>query len=251
MICKSLLLNLVHFLYRKDEFEELHVSLKDPKDVFHYHIGEVAQQAHFKVAVTGAGISKPSGLPLLSDSIDGIPLQRFFDGSLFEYDTEQFYSSYRKILRRFLQAAPNPAHLSLAASDTWVITQNIDGLHRLAGSKHVLEIHGNIRELLCTGCGLVESSERALHYGVPRCPNCTAVLHPGIVLAGETVRHVSRAVDWAGRAELLFIIGTRLTADPVRQIPDMVEDTVPVVEINQNAEVLLPMILGQEHCQTY
>lgn len=238
---------MVHFLYRKDEFEELHVSLKDPKDIFNSNIGELVRQAHFKVAITGAGISRPSGLPLLSDSVDGIPLQRFFDGSLFERDTEQFYASYRKILTRFLKAAPNPAHSSLVTSNTWVITQNIDGLHRLAGSEHILEMHGNIRELLCPACGLVESSERALHYGIPRCPNCSAILHPGIVLVGETVRHVSRAVDWAGRTELLFIIGTRLTADPVRQIPNMVKDEVPIVEINQNAEVLLPMLLEQEH----
>ena len=243
------MMNSVNFLYRKDEFEDLHTShttLKYKKDITK-EILESIQHAQFLVAITGAGTSKASGLPLLGDMIDGVPLSQFFDGSIFRADKERFYDSYRKVLRLFLQATPNPAHLALAERETFVITQNIDGLHRIAGSERVLEIHGNIRELRCINCGLVESSMRALRYPVPRCPDCDEVLHPGITLEGEEVRHISRATDWAGRADLMLIVGTQLFAHPVSKLPEATRAGTPIFEINENAEVLLPVLLQQEH----
>jgi NAD-dependent deacetylase len=246
LFCKSPMLNSVNFLKRKDEIEDLYTSLRGQRDITKGIVDQI-QDAKFRVAITGAGISSASGLPLLGDDVGGIELREFFDGSIYHQDKKQFYDSYRKILRMFVQARPNPAHTALAASHVSVITQNIDGLHRIAGSERLLEIHGNIRELRCMNCGLVESSMRALHYSVPRCPNCNQILHPGITLTGEEVRHVSRATDWAGRADLILIVGTELSAQPVAKLPDAARQGTPIIEINQNAEVLLPMLLQQEH----
>lgn len=224
----------------------MYISLTHKTDI-DIHILERVRTARFKVAITGAGISKASGLPLLNEKVDGIPLQNFFDGTLFHHDTATFYASYRKILKMFLTATPNPAHEALAHTDTWIITQNIDGLHRVAGSEHVLEVHGNIRELICPRCELVESSELALDREIPRCPDCHSILHPGIVLAGEKVRHASRAADWVGRAQVLVIVGTKLAADPVRQLPEALKDGVPILEINDNAELLLPKLFDKSN----
>jgi NAD-dependent deacetylase len=204
------------------------------------------QQSRFPVAVTGAGISVASGVPLVGDTIDGVPLRQFFTPDMLRSDPAKYFDVYRTLLQRWRQARPNKGHYALAQAGTWVITQNIDGLHRDAGSRHVIELHGNLRELLCRGCAAIYPSQLAWRETIPRCARCGLSLEPGIVLEGQRVRHFSRAVDWVGRADLLMVIGTRLEMNPVRRLPEIARASgADVVWINADAERILPQLLAR------
>jgi NAD-dependent deacetylase len=203
------------------------------------------QQSRFAVAVTGAGISAASGVPLVGETMDGVPLRQFFTAELLRDDPAKYFDVYRTMLQGWRQARPNKGHYALARAGTWVITQNIDGLHRDAGSRHVIELHGNLRELLCRGCGHIYPSQLAWLESIPRCARCGLSLEPGIVLEGQRVRHFSRAVDWVGRAEVLMVIGTRLEMNPVRKLPEIaLANGADVVWINSEAERILPQLLS-------
>lgn len=195
------------------------------------------------VAITGAGLSRASGLPLLDTVVHGVPLREFFRGDLLRDDPSGFYKLYRELLDSWERAEPNPGHVALARSGFAVITQNIDGLHRAAGSQHVIELHGNFRELRCPACDLIESSARAFSMAVPKCPRCEAVMKPGVVLEGDEVRHISQAIDWVGRADVVLVVGTKLEMYPARRIPEAIRRDGLVVDIHHDAEDILPELL--------
>jgi NAD-dependent deacetylase len=206
-------------------------------------IKALVEKSKFLAAVTGAGISKASGLPLVSDRIQGVSLRDFFAETLFKTDPARYYEVFRSVFQSFRSAIPNRAHTRLAEAGVWVITQNVDGLHRDAGTRHLIEMHGNFRELRCVSCGRIYASSVVYEMEVPQCSMCERVLTPGIVLDGQEIRHFSLAVDWVGRAELLFIIGTKLEMDPVRQLPQMaINKGIPVIRVNHDAELVLPRI---------
>ncbi|MCL6625024.1 SIR2 family NAD-dependent protein deacylase [Alicyclobacillus shizuokensis] len=207
-------------------------------------IQAAVRQAAFPLAITGAGISVASGVPLLADCVAGVTLAEFFRPHLFNCDPGRFYDAYRRILQHWRTAQPNSAHRALAAARFHVVTQNIDGLHRDAGTAHVLELHGNLRELRCPGCTQVYQSQLVWRARVPHCPTCGAVLRPGFSLEGEPIRHFSRAVDWMGRADFVLVIGTQLEMEPVRRLPQMaLHRGLDVIEVNRDAEELVPFIL--------
>lgn len=206
---------------------------------------EAFGSSKFLVAVTGAGISIASGLPLTKDAVNGVPLDEFFRLSFFKKSPQRFYEVYRETIHKWRKAVPNQAHRALTKRGVWVITQNIDGLHRDAGTEHLIELHGNLRELYCPSCSKILDNSLAFSDAVPRCPECKHILNPGISLEGQEVRHFSLAVDWAGRAEILLIIGTDLEMEPVRHLPRIAADNgAEVVWINESAEKLVPELLG-------
>ncbi|GAX91821.1 hypothetical protein EFBL_3512 [Effusibacillus lacus] len=205
---------------------------------------QVAGSFH-PIAVTGAGISVPSGLPTVSADWKGIPLREFFTLDMFLRETERFYQYYRHILQHWTHARPNQAHYSLAKKGIPVITQNIDGLHSMAGSRHVLELHGNLLELVCTNCRSIYSSQLAYRQKLPQCASCRGLLKPNIVLVGEEVYHYGTAVDWVGRADLLLIVGTRLEMAPCNELLEIAKrNGAAIIRINRRAEVILPQILS-------
>lgn len=199
--------------------------------------------ARFLVAITGAGISKASGIPLLEETIQGVPIRSLFQQRLLETNPDLYYNLYKQALTSWRFARPNSAHTVLARKKVWVITQNVDGLHRDAGTEHLIELHGNFRELTCHECQRTYNSSLAIQTVVPHCPHCASILKPGIVLEGQEVRHFSRAVDWVGRAEVLFVIGTNLSMVPVKILPTITERNGGVVIwINSHAEQLVPYL---------
>lgn len=224
------------------------MGLKIPEELSENHLKKwqsILANARFCVAVTGAGISKASGIPLLREEIDGVPLQEMFRPNLLTEHPRRYYDVYRAMLSSWRTATPNRAHESLARRDIWVVTLNIDGLHRDAGSNHLIELHGNLRELRCAACGQTFSSQLAWQDAVPRCPGCGTVLRPGITMDGGEVRHFSRALDWVGRADALLMIGTRLQADPVRRLPDVAKQNgAAVMNIHRDAESIVPKLLS-------
>ncbi|MGQ9780230.1 MAG: SIR2 family NAD-dependent protein deacylase [Bacillota bacterium] len=196
------------------------------------------------VAFTGAGISVESGLPTFDFTWRGIPARELLTLSSFLADPERFYLFFREALARWHAAAPNAAHLALAEAEIPVITQNIDGLHQRAGSRVVVELHGNLRTLVCLGCGhrepLVLPPE-----GLPLC-RCGRVLKPDVVLFGEQLHGWEEAMALLRGVEHLLVIGTSLTVAPACYIPGYAAAAGATIEvINDAAATKVPEALAR------
>jgi|GEM_PF-99233 len=199
------------------------------------------------VAITGAGISVESGLPTVDDMVAGVPLRSLFQPSIWREQPLEAFHAFRVIAREWQRKRPNRAHLALAQAEIPIITQNIDGLHRAAGSTRVIELHGNLRELRCDACGGIFQSELAWREQLPKCPTCGELLRPGFVLEGEEVRHIARALDWVTEARGLLVVGTELQMTPVRELYEVARRrNVPIAWVRDHAEDWVPYLLGQE-----
>ena len=175
----------------------------------------------------GAGVSTESGIPDFR-SVDGLynqkydqPPETILSHTYFTRRTEDFYRFYRdKML--CLGAQPNAAHLKLAELERAgklkaVVTQNIDGLHQLAGSKTVYELHGSVHRNYCTKCRTFYGVDFiAEGTGVPQCPVCGGLVKPDVVLYEEGLDQdtVEGAVNAIARAEVLIVGGTSLVVYP-------------------------------------
>jgi NAD-dependent deacetylase len=187
------------------------------------------------VALTGAGLSTPSGIPDFRSPGLGLwedydPLEvASLDG--FRQDPGAFYSWIRPLARLMLGAEPNAAHLALAELEARgrlraVLTQNIDQLHSRAGSRCVLELHGHIREAACLECGHRQPAlgllEQLVEDGrTPHCPDCGGVLKPNVVLFGEALpEDVWREAHRLARAcDLILVAGSSLEVAPAGDLP--------------------------------
>jgi NAD-dependent deacetylase len=196
--------------------------------------------AHYAVALTGAGISTPSGIPDFRSP--GIGLWERADPMevasvyAFRRNPEAFYAWIRPLVTTFLSARPNPGHEALAALEAggWlkaIITQNIDNLHQRAGAREVLELHGHLREATCINCYQTVPAEELLHDllaadGVPRCATCGGVMKPNIVLLGEQlpIQVVNASMQHIRQADLMLIAGSSLEMMPASQLPRIVHE---------------------------
>ena len=174
----------------------------------------------------GAGVSTESGIPDFR-SVDGlyhlrydVPPEQILSHSYFIRHTEKFFDFYRdKML--YLDAKPNHAHLKLAELEksgilSAVVTQNIDGLHQLAGSRNVYELHGSVHRNYCTKCGKSFSADFILKSkNVPHC-DCGGIVKPDVLLYEESLpdKTVQQAVQAIGQADVLIIGGTSLNVYP-------------------------------------
>jgi NAD-dependent deacetylase len=220
------------------------------KPIFFEQIRNVQEEVGKAVcmtAITGAGLSVASGLPVESATVRGVPLKRFFDRKFWLTAPESYFELYRNICEEWRGALPNQGHRVLARAGIRIITQNIDGLHRDAGTDYLLELHGNLRELRCDSCHSIFDSGGVLKSSVPvpTCSGCGAVLRPGITFEGEQVRHASMAFDWVGSSDLLLIVGTTLHMSPLHVAHRIAsENGATVVWINTDADVILPEIFA-------
>ncbi len=187
------------------------------------------------VALTGAGISVASGLPTYTEA----SREKFSNLGT----NEQMMALYWDDLMQWLNAQPNRAHLALAEHGVWVVTQNIDNLHQRAGSKRLIELHGNLREFYCAQCGhLLETRPARGNY--PTCPLDGTRLRPNIVFYGESVHRFDEAMQWVLRSDHLLVIGTSLTVFPAAGLVGLAQRRgVPVTVINQDADVVVPEVL--------
>jgi NAD-dependent deacetylase len=143
----------------------------------------------------------------------------------FRRDPERVWEFYGLRLGVLADAKPNPAHHALAQLETAgllhaVITQNVDGLHRAAGSQNVIEVHGTIATASCPRCGHRDDPRNLLP--LPRCAVCGAVLKPDVVMFGELLDPgtIDRATELAQGAELLLVVGSSLQVWPVAGLPE-------------------------------
>ncbi len=194
---------------------------------------EMIEKSSNIVFFGGAGVSTESGIPDFR-SVDGLyhqqwdyPPETILSHSFFMQKPEEFYRFYRaKMLCS--TAKPNMAHKKLAQLEQEgklkaVITQNIDNLHQMAGSKRVLELHGSVYRNHCMKCGAfygfdtVKKSE-----GIPRCEKCGGMIKPDVVLYEEALdsRVLSEAVSAIEKAQTLIIGGTSLSVYPAASLLD-------------------------------
>lgn len=194
---------------------------------------EIIDRTDNLVFFGGAGVSTESGIPDFR-STDGLynlkykyPPETIVSHTFFVQKTEEFYEFYKDKMMT-LDAKPNKAHEKLAQWEKEgkcraVITQNIDGLHQMAGSKRVLELHGSIHRNYCTRCGkffdaaYVKNSEK-----IPLCDACGGLVKPDVVLyeEGLDTQTISDAVYAISHAEVLIIGGTSLAVYPAAGMID-------------------------------
>ncbi len=176
----------------------------------------------------GAGVSTESGIKDFR-SEDGLyslkskygrPYEEMLSHTYFFHETKTFYKFYREFMIN-KSAKPNEAHKYLARlekkKDLTIITQNIDGLHQLAGSKNVIELHGSIHRNTCLNCGAKYNLDELLNLGeVPLCPKCGGLVKPDVVLYEEGLdsNDIEAAINAISNADLIIIGGTSLSVYP-------------------------------------
>ena len=192
-------------------------------------------EAHDIVFFGGAGVSTESGIPDFRGAKGfyhqerEIPLERVLSIDFFSACPGAYYAWFAEETARE-GVAPNAAHRFLAGLERagklkTVVTQNIDGLHQAAGSKRVLELHGNWTRLECTGCGArstIDDFDEARAGRVPHCPSCSAVVRPDIVFYGEALdpATLEGAVLAIAGADMLIVGGTSLAVYPAAGLID-------------------------------
>jgi NAD-dependent deacetylase len=198
---------------------------------------ELIREAGSVVALTGAGISVPSGIPDFRSPGTGLwsnvnPME-IAHIDVFHRDPERFWHFYGDRFQTLEGNRPNRAHEVLAELEAAgmleaVITQNIDELHRRAGSRELIEVHGTIAHSSCLRCGSeypladVRARQAADAHRVPRC-ECGQPLKPDVVLFGEFLPEaaLARAEELARGADLMLCVGSSLEVYPVAQLPAM------------------------------
>ncbi|MBI1321431.1 MAG: NAD-dependent protein deacylase [Candidatus Hydrogenedens sp.] len=197
-------------------------------------IAEAAERlagAKHIVAVTGAGISVESGIPDFR-SPGGLwtkyPPGEYATIEAYLENPDKVWKLWHELGRDLAFAQPNPGHIALANLEAAgrlgaVITQNIDNLHQAAGSRKVIEYHGNARHLVCLSCGREEPLETGLPVEcAPRC-SCSpgALMKPAIVFFGEMIpsQAAMDAENWAQVCDAMIIVGTSATVYPCAGLP--------------------------------
>jgi len=213
------------------------------KDEIH-RAAEIIASAKHVTAFTGAGISVESGIPPFrgKQGIWNTVDPQILDITFFQQHPEVSWPLIKEIFfNRFRDAEPNTAHIALAALEQQgiikaIITQNIDGLHQRAGSKHVLEFHGNSHQLVCLQCReTVCVTDKILSNVPPRCPRCNAVLKPDFVFFGESIPELaaSRSYKEAKDANVFLLVGTTGLIQPASLVPmDAKSYGATIIEIN-------------------
>jgi NAD-dependent deacetylase len=196
---------------------------------------DLISQSRRAVALTGAGMSTPSGIPDFRSPDSGLwnTVNPMTVASImaFRQNPQDFYDWVRPLVDIMFSAKPNPAHVALAHLEaagklSSVITQNIDGLHQAAGSKVVYEVHGHMRETTCMRCYDMHPADVVLKQfmadtRVPKC-HCGGVLKPNVILFGEQLpmQALLGARAETEQCDLLIVAGSSLEVAPVSELPE-------------------------------
>ncbi|HPQ72079.1 MAG TPA: NAD-dependent deacylase [bacterium] len=218
-------------------------------------VARILADARWIVALTGAGISVDSGIPDfrspggLWDRFD--PMEYATIDAFLE-NPDKVWTMLKEMNALISNANPNPGHTALAELEQMgllkaIITQNIDNLHQEAGSREVIEFHGNGNQLVCLSCGsrysaqeVAERLERGADWP-PECPNDMQVLKPNVIFFGEAIpleaSHQARLQ--AARCDAMLVVGTSAMVFPASSIPQLARQSgAVVVEINKTSTQL-------------
>jgi NAD-dependent deacetylase len=192
------------------------------------------------IAFTGAGISRASGIPTFEEL--GEDFRRSLSRSVFNADPDAFYRNLLKLKTACDAASPNPAHVALAEHGVPVITMNIDGLHRRAGTTDLIEIHGGMERVRCRSCkkeypfSQVESGSR--------CPACGGLLLHDVVLYEDSIPLLYDALARVEGPGRLLVIGTSFYTSTSSYVVEHARAAGrEIVLINERAEEEVPRYL--------
>ena len=206
-----------------------------------------------RIAVlTGAGISAESGVPTFREAQTGLwsqyDSQELATPEAFARNPRLVWEWYAWRRELICQAEPNPGHLALVRMEDLfsqfdLITQNVDGLHRRAGNKNVIELHGDIFRTKCIKENTTVSSWPDPKEIPPRCPNCNALLRPDVVWFGESLPRQAISAAWqaAESCQVFFSIGTSSLIEPAASLPIIaLQNGAQVIEVNPHQTPLTP-----------
>jgi NAD-dependent deacetylase len=191
---------------------------------------ERLRTARHVAVLTGAGVSAESGVPTFRDAQTGLwaqyDPQDLATPQAFQRDPKLVWEWYAWRRELVAKAAPNPAHTALAALEQRVptftlITQNVDGLHRRAGSQNVIELHGNLARTKRASDGVIVEHWEDTGEVPPRCPQTGSLLRPDVVWFGEMLPHdaLEHAADAAQACDLFLSVGTSGQVEPAASMP--------------------------------
>ncbi len=210
----------------------------------HYRLAaKLIRKSNYTVAFTGSGISAESGIPTFRGSNglwSKIDPMKVATPEAFHRDPYFVWEWYRLRINKILHTKPNQAHKILAKWEEkdiikYVITQNVDNLHREAGSKKIIELHGNILRIRCINCTHKEEITKKLDSTVPRCSVCGSIMRPDVVWFGEALDPIilANAFDIARKSDLMLVIGTSAQVYPAAAIPiEAWRNGAKIIEIN-------------------
>jgi NAD-dependent deacetylase len=205
----------------------------------------VLRDARHVCILTGAGVSAESGVPTFRDAQDGLwakyEPQDLATPEAFQEDPALIWRWYRWRRDLVAKVQPNPGHFAIAklaelVPQVTLITQNVDGLHQRAGSKNVIEFHGNIFEDRCFADGTLHTAND--EADVPACPDCGADLRPGVIWFGEAIPDMASNESYAAASgcDVFLSIGTSSLVYPAAGLADLAkENGASVVEVNPNS----------------
>ncbi|HOA23917.1 MAG TPA: NAD-dependent deacylase [Aggregatilineales bacterium] len=220
---------------------------------------EMLDGARLVSVLSGAGISKESGIPTFREAQTGL-WARFDPEQLatpqaFRRDPGLVWSWYMYRLSLVSEVAPNPGHRAVAELESLVpqvvvLTQNVDGLHTEAGSTDVVELHGSIRRhrcmANCQGSPTLVDIDTVPHDAedVPRCPHCGNYLRPDVVWFGEMLPEgaIERAFDVAERSDVMLVVGTSGVVQPAASLPLVaLQAGAGIIEVNPAPSEITPL----------
>lgn len=218
-------------------------------DLFSEKLLTLARQARRVAVLTGAGVSAESGVPTFRGE-NGIwrkmDPQELASLTAFMRNPELVWEWYNYRKKVVNEVQPNPGHFALVMMEKYyanftLITQNVDDLHRRAGSENILELHGNITRSYCLNCKTYYSDIKVTEFPqAPRC-QCGGLIRPDVVWFGEMLpqREIKLAAEAARKSELFFSIGTTAEVQPAGSLPiEALENGAYVVEINPDPTVI-------------
>ena len=197
------------------------------------------------IAFTGAGISVESGIPDFRSAgglWEKFDPEEYADIHAFHTNPEKVWLMLKEMFSLIMTAKPNPAHLGLAELERMgylssVITQNVDGLHQLAGSRNVIEFHGTHRTLSCLKCSItLDGTSLKMEDLPPRCSRCSSLLKPDVVFFGEPIPWEAQTVSFkeSKSCSAVLVIGPPAVVYPAASIPITAKERgAMIIEINR------------------
>jgi NAD-dependent deacetylase len=226
-----------------------------------YKVIEQLREADQLLVLTGAGVSKESGVPTFRDAMEGLWAnfnpQELATPEAFARNPRLVWDWYEMRRQKVAGVQPNPGHYAIAELEDLlpqivVITQNVDGLHRAAGSSDVIELHGDIQQHRCfDNCQGeptlvdVEGLTWDKQYGPPRCPHCGAYVRPNVVWFNEAlpVEALNRALSLCRTVDVMLVVGTSGAVQPAASLPYYAKrwNDAFLVDINPQIDEIAPM----------
>ena len=207
-------------------------------------VARLLLNAESVIFFTGAGVSKESGIPTFRDAMTGLwanyDPEELATPSAFRRNPTLVWQWYDERRSKLLEVRPNPGHEAIAEFEkclpqVHVVTQNVDGLHKVAGSTDVIELHGNISEFFCFDRRHPASAP--IPYGLKEPPNCHcgSLMRPAVVWFQEALPEgeLERAQSLILKSSILFVVGTSSLVQPAASLPLLaMQNKIPVIEVN-------------------